>query len=176
MSSPPSVAEAYKVWRSLRFSQWRSDLPLAIAGDPFEYRLRSVTPEQVAAAKHFVGGREGLPYGNVDWLEWIHSRMIIRVSEQPPTKRTLVQAFRIGELGIASLPTEVFVEVGMDIKQRSPFPHTFVAELANDWFGYLPTDKAFSEGSYETLNSPCAVGTAFALADCAVSLLTQLAD
>lgn len=59
--------------------------------------------------------------------------------------RAEVQALRIGDLGIAGIPAEYFVEFQLDIKGRSPFGRTLVAELANGWIGYAPTRKAFEE-------------------------------
>jgi len=37
------------------------------------------------------------------------------------------------------------------VKRRSPFPHTIVSELTNDWIGYEPTEIAFEHEGYETL-------------------------
>ena len=48
------------------------------------------------------------------------------------------------------IPGELFVELGLEIKKRSPFEHTFVVELANDAIGDIPTRKAFEEGGYQT--------------------------
>lgn len=42
-----------------------------------------------------------------------------------------VQALRIGDVGLAALPAEIFVRIGLDIKHWSPAPATFVVELAN---------------------------------------------
>ncbi|MDQ1317786.1 MAG: hypothetical protein QG588_1440 [Candidatus Poribacteria bacterium] len=47
----------------------------------------------------------------------------------------------------------MFVELGLMIKEKSPFEHTYVVELANDYIGYIPTRVAFKEGGYETLNA-----------------------
>jgi neutral ceramidase len=62
----------------------------------------------------------------------------------------ILQAIRIGEQAIVSMPFEVFVEIGLEIKQKSPFPHTFVIELANGGYGYLPTPQQHELGGYET--------------------------
>ena len=60
-----------------------------------------------------------------------------------------VMALRLGDVGIVGLPGEVFCELGMEIKRRSPAAHTLVIELANDAVGYLPTPEAFEQGGYE---------------------------
>ncbi len=88
-----------------------------------------------------------------------------------------VHAFRIGhDTAIVTLPGEVFVDLGLQIKRASPFKHTFVIELANDAPGYIPTEKAFREGSYETVNSRIAPGGGERLAASALEALRSLAD
>jgi neutral ceramidase len=62
----------------------------------------------------------------------------------------LVHAIRIGDQAIVSFPFETFVETGLEIKKKSPFKHTFVIELANGSYGYLPTPKQHELGGYET--------------------------
>ena len=52
---------------------------------------------------------------------------------------------------IATNAGELFVELGLSVKRRSPFPHTVVSELTNDWIGYEPTAQGFSHEGYETL-------------------------
>ena len=49
------------------------------------------------------------------------------------------------------VPGEYFVEYGLSIKEWSPFDQTFVGELANGTFGYIPTLDAFYPGTYETM-------------------------
>ena len=66
----------------------------------------------------------------------------------------------------------------MAIKERSPFETTFVVELANGYVGYVPTEKAFTEGSYETetaRSSLPAPGEGERMVDTAVGLLEGLA-
>jgi hypothetical protein len=69
---------------------------------------------------------------------------------QPDTIQALIVAFRIGELGITSIPFEVFTETGLEIKEKSPFKDTFTIELANGSNGYLPTPRQHDLGGYET--------------------------
>jgi hypothetical protein len=49
-----------------------------------------------------------------------------------------------------------------------------VIELANDAPGYIPTRKAFAEGSYETVNSRIQPGGGEMLVEAAVRLLREL--
>lgn len=59
------------------------------------------------------------------------------------------QVVRFGDAVFCSAPGELFVEWGFEIKKWSPFPYTFIAELANDSVGYIPTYEAFRRGGYE---------------------------
>jgi hypothetical protein len=78
-------------------------------------------------------------------------------------------------VAIVGLPGEIFVELGLAIKRASPFATTLVVELCNDDPAYVPTRKAFSEGSYETVNSLVAPGGGEMLVETAVRLLQELA-
>ncbi|MEI7435204.1 MAG: hypothetical protein WCL16_00180 [bacterium] len=66
-------------------------------------------------------------------------------------ERTLIQAWRIGDIGFASVPGELFVEWGLKIKAESPFPWTFPVTLGGDRMGYLITQQAWLAGGYESL-------------------------
>jgi len=66
-------------------------------------------------------------------------------------QRTLIQAWRIGDIGFASVPGELFVEWGLKIKAESPFPWTFPVFLGGDCLGYLVTPQAWQAGGYESL-------------------------
>ena len=58
------------------------------------------------------------------------------------------------DLALWAAPVELFCEISMGIRSRSPYAHTFYFGYANGWFGYLATRKAFAEGGYETKTSP----------------------
>ena len=66
------------------------------------------------------------------------------------TEGVIIQAIRIGEQAIVSMPFEVLVEIGLEIKAKSPFERTFIIELANGGYGYLPPPNQHELGGYET--------------------------
>jgi hypothetical protein len=70
------------------------------------------------------------------------------------TLATEIQVLRAGDLAIIALPGELFSEYNRMLREASPFPHTLVISLANDYIGYLPTDAAQAEGAYETRMAP----------------------
>ena len=76
----------------------------------------------------------------------------LRFSEPEMTKTedVIIQAIRIGDQAIVSMPFEVLVEIGMEIKEKSPFPRTLIIELANGGYGYLPPPHQHKLGGYET--------------------------
>jgi hypothetical protein len=64
-----------------------------------------------------------------------------------------VQGLRIGPFVLVTFPGEPLVQVGLNIKRRSPFPGTFVAGYSNGHLGYAPTADAYSDEAYEDVNS-----------------------
>jgi hypothetical protein len=73
-----------------------------------------------------------------------------------------------------SLPGEVFVELGLDLKQDSPFPYTMIAELGNGCIGYIPCRRAYPQGNYEVVSARCGEGSGELLVQAAVRMLTQI--
>jgi neutral ceramidase len=85
-----------------------------------------------------------------------------------------VQVITLGQqLALVSLPGEVFVELGLSIKQASPFAYTVIAELANGSIGYIPNKPAYLEGNYEVVSARCAAGAGELLVAAAVKLLHE---
>jgi hypothetical protein len=82
-------------------------------------------------------------------LEEIYARETVLLAKYPPQVSLLVQAMRVGDMAIAAIPCEVFVEIGLDIKRTSPLK-TFTISLANGYNGYLPTVEHHKLGGYET--------------------------
>jgi hypothetical protein len=94
----------------------------------------------------------------------------------PRTLSVPVSAARIGPFAIATNAGELFVEWGISVKKRSPFPHTILSELTNDWVGYEPTELAFQHQGYEALAGANFVSLEGIqkLVDTSVDLLEQL--
>ncbi|QDV27991.1 hypothetical protein [Aureliella helgolandensis] len=72
------------------------------------------------------------------------------LSESPDTVDVPLQTLRIGDLGIAAVPFEVFTEIGLEIKDRCPLSDSFTIELAGGSYGYLPSPAQHELGGYET--------------------------
>jgi hypothetical protein len=147
---------------------------LAVRSETVDVPLQTYTPEQLAKA------REDIPkvgLRQIPFLQEVEAYKILGLELRGGRTMPLeVQVFRLSrDVAIVCLPGEVFVELGLAIKQASPFATTLVVELSNDCPEYIPTRKAFTEGSYETVNSQIASGGGERLVEAAVRLLKALA-
>ena len=74
----------------------------------------------------------------------VFRREVALMRESGDTEATTVlQAWRIGDVGFVSLPGEPFVELGLRIKRESPFSWTYPVGYAGDHLGYLVTPEAW---------------------------------
>ncbi len=134
--------------------------------------LQPVSAEQLARARA-LAPRLGDP--KTDFYARVAATKVLDLHERGSNLTLEVQAFRLDKnTVIVCLPGEVFVELGLAIKHASPFRTTLVVTLCNDRPSYIPTRKAFAEGSYEVENSRVTPGTGESLVETAVALLRQL--
>lgn len=82
--------------------------------------------------------------------ERTYAARVKALDEGPDEIQIPLQVLRIGDLGIAAIPFEVFTEIGLDIKENAAFADAFTIELANSSHGYLPTPRQHKLGGYET--------------------------
>ncbi len=138
------AAEAYKVWRQLDDRQEEVKLAAAVEFPTYRRRTAAEEEERVVA-----GGQTAVEQvGEARAKVYADERA--EVDKLPLDIRTEVQALRIGDLAMVGFPGEFFVEYGLAVKRQSPFARTMTIELANDWIGYVPTDRGLAEGGYET--------------------------
>ncbi|NUM54852.1 MAG: DUF1080 domain-containing protein [Candidatus Hydrogenedentes bacterium] len=98
-------------------------------------------------------------------------------AQQGEARETYLQAIRIGDVAVVGVPAEYFTVLGIEIKRRSPFANTVVAELSNDWIGYVGDRKGYERGGYQTwfgYHSYCEIGTGEAIVDEVVRMLDEL--
>ncbi len=70
----------------------------------------------------------------------------------------LVHGVRLGPVGLVGVPVELFCELGLAIRDRSPYATTLVSAYWNGYRNYLPTDAERERGGYEIDISPFAPG------------------
>ena len=73
-----------------------------------------------------------------------------RAAEGPAEVGVPVQAIRVGDVGIAALPIEVFAETGLELKAKAPWTKAFTISIANGAYGYMPTPAQHRLGGYES--------------------------
>ena len=85
-----------------------------------------------------------------------------------------IHAVRVGSIGFAGAPYEMFGVNGQYIKERSPYAATIVVSCCNDARSYLASDLAFSHGSYEVDIRRYPRGTAEKVAEQFVEMLKEM--
>ncbi|MDP6442427.1 MAG: neutral/alkaline non-lysosomal ceramidase N-terminal domain-containing protein [Pirellulaceae bacterium] len=138
---------ADKTFEQLEGVQYRRRIELAMTQRLLTLDKRRPTPAQVARAKQFLAAADesSLPRRAKPYAAWT-----VKLAEPPFQEELVLQAIRIGDIGITSIPCEVFVEIGLELKAKSPLPLHFTMELANGHYGYLPTPRHHALGGYET--------------------------
>ncbi len=143
---------------------------------PFEFKVRTFD-ESVEDEKVSSYCRKRVPDHAAAIID-VFRRMREKLRDQQgQTRQTVLQVIALGDVAIVGVPAEYFTIFGVDIKRRSPFKHTIVVELANDWIGYLPNLEAHQFGGYQTwmgLHSYAEPGTGERVADQIASMLDEL--
>jgi neutral ceramidase len=93
-----------------------------------------------------------------------------------------MQALRTNEAVFVGAPGEVFVEIGLEVKDRSPLSDTFFAAYTNGCISYIPVPEAYTEGGYEVstsyigyrLPAPVSPLTAQLMVDTSLELIGRL--
>jgi hypothetical protein len=147
---------------------------LAVFDKTLQIPLQEPTPAQLASA-HTMTGR--LADTNVDFYARVATVKTLDLERRGRFVPMEVQVFRFdADTALVCLPGEIFVELGLAIKKASPFKRTFVMTVCNDRPSYVPTRKAFGEGSYEVSNARVQAGAGETLVETAVALLNQLRE
>jgi neutral ceramidase len=81
----------------------------------------------------------------VDCSRWVEK------NPNPSPVRAKQYAARLGDGVFVTFPCEVFSEIGLQVKQRSPLDKTFVFGVAGGMGGYIPTAEEYKEGGYTAL-------------------------
>jgi len=62
---------------------------------------------------------------------------------------TTLHGIRVGSMALIGFPGEPFAEIGVRVREASPFPYTHMAGYSNGVTGYVPTAEEFQRGGYE---------------------------
>ncbi|WP_158858539.1 neutral/alkaline non-lysosomal ceramidase N-terminal domain-containing protein [Lunatibacter salilacus] len=165
------AAEAFKVYQSIQYREW---VPLAVKQTEISLGVRKPNPEELLRAEKIMSEAKG---PNMVSREEVYARETVLIKDFPDQKNIILQAVQLGDLAITAIPCEVFVEIGLEIKKKSPFGTTFNISLANGYNGYLPTPQHHAWGGYETWrarSSYLEVDASNKITDTVMDLLNQL--
>jgi neutral ceramidase len=137
------------------------DAPLRVARETVRVDYH---PEKTAALRGRMKGSTRYFDGEVDVL--LEDNRLVFEAE--------VAVVALGnELAWVGLPGEMFVELGLNLKNASPFRYTMIHSLANGAIGYVPNLKAYPEGSREVQATRCAPGSGERLVEAATRMLAE---
>jgi neutral ceramidase len=139
---------ARKVHAALAKAAYHDHVKLAARYREADIGVRRPGPELLAWAKKALADEPSVP-GKTD-LSAIYAERTLRMAEHPEKLNLPLQAFRIGGVALATMPCEIFCEIGLEFKKRSPVQPAWLVSLAHGYYGYLPSPRQHELGGYET--------------------------
>jgi hypothetical protein len=139
---------ASKVMEAHKTLKWHDHVKLASVQRTLTFERRHPTKEEVAWAES-VKAKRIKPMSTSRYSTYA-TVLAYASPDMPPTIDVIVQTHRIGDLAVATMPFEVFAEIGLELKQRSPIQPLMNISIANGAHGYLPTPEQHKLGGYET--------------------------
>ncbi|MEZ0276902.1 MAG: hypothetical protein ACAH88_18480 [Roseimicrobium sp.] len=130
--------------------KWSPTTKLAAAETVLQLDVRKADAAGLAQAKQILETTPKNKDGQFTDRKAIYARETVKLADYPDKVPVKLQAYRVGDLSIATIPCETFVEIGLDLKKNTPFTRHFTVSLANGYNGYLPTPEQHKLGGYET--------------------------
>ncbi len=137
------AAEVEAMYRRL---DWHGHVPIRMAERTLPLRYRTPDAARLDWARNLTRSMGDRIPGT---LPEVYAWEAIHLHERQQTELKL-QAVRIGGLGIATLPNEVYALTGLKLKAQSPLPVTMNISLANGAEGYIPPPEQHHLGGYTT--------------------------
>lgn len=130
--------------------KWEAEAPLDSEETDLPLAVRKGTAQDLAQAQEWMSSIPKDKDGQWADKKAIYARETVLLADYPDTVSVKLQAHRIGTISVAAIPCEVFVQIGLQLKQTTPFVRHFTISLANGYNGYLPTEQDHAMGGYET--------------------------
>ncbi len=138
---------AQKVYAATAKLQWRDHVALAARYQELPIVTRRPSEELLTWANKILIDR---PKSAKADLPAIYAERTLRMSRHPEKLKLPLQAFRIGDVALGSMPCEIFCEIGLDFKKRSAVQPAWLVSLNHGYYGYLPSPRHHELGGYET--------------------------
>lgn len=142
-----AARDAIRIYRSLGNA---ADATLTVSQSPISLPLaprprREEAEAALAKYAHFTAGVEAKTAD--------YSRRVIASYNEGYTERESLSfeqtVIRLDDVAIVSFPYELFSEIGIAVKEKSPFPHTLSLALGNGAECYFVTESEIPYGGYE---------------------------
>jgi hypothetical protein len=123
---------------------------LAARSTEVSCKLRKPSPEDVKTAEELLRVHKETGKGNPFGFNDLYAPAALILSRTKDREHNAeIAAVRLGSFGLAWMPGEIFVELGREVEDASPFKPTRTIGLTNGSMGYIPTRRAYVEGGYE---------------------------
>jgi hypothetical protein len=140
---------AAETLRLLHGAAFHDEAPLACASEELTVPVRLPDPARVAWARETLAKVEaGEEVEAWDRMFAYGTTLLQDGFGDDPVDQVPVGALRVGDLGFAMEPCELYCQFGLDIKRRSPAPHTAILGQINAALGYCPTLYGTIGGGY----------------------------
>jgi len=133
----------YQASKEVQYHDWT---PLAVAETILTLQRRVPDEELLSWARQLIDNMAATKPQN---QQEVYASEQVYLHENPE-RELVLQAIRVGELGITAIPCEVFGITGLKIKAQSPLTPTINFELANGAEGYIPPPEQHFLGGYTT--------------------------
>jgi neutral ceramidase len=151
------------VQAALDISNMKEDARIAMASQEFKMSLEAPpTLEQAKERLEKAKANADKEMNEKKALNWFTQRelkdaeALVQTLEKGEAELWLsgeIQALAIGDCAIVGMPGEIFVKIGLEIAEKSPFPLTMAIAHTNGSIGYVPTADQVPLGGYEIKNA-----------------------
>lgn len=124
----------------------RPDADLAMLEQRLPLAYRVPDRERLQWARGIVDDLDGR---DPQTREEVYAREQVMLHESQGTE-VVLQALRIGDIAVATTPTETYALTALKLKRQSPLEQLMVLDLANGGDGYIPPPEQHVLGGYNT--------------------------
>ncbi|MBL9115621.1 MAG: hypothetical protein JNJ83_11495 [Verrucomicrobiaceae bacterium] len=159
--------------KSISDVHYETDVPVVMAEQRLHMKYRTPNKQTLEWAQRVMAEAGDRPQRTPTE---VYAKEQILLHELQETD-VVVQALRLGDIGIATTPCETYAVTGLKVKAASPLKHNIVIELANGGDGYIPPPEQHPFGGYNTWPARSAgleVSAEPRIAQAAISLLEKV--
>lgn len=140
---------------ALKNAKWDSKPIFNVASGVSTVKRRQPSEKLLAEVTNLVQNTDYTTLGTTDKasddMARLYAMEVVKLNAyQPYEYNVLIQAIKLGEGTIGTLPGEFFSETGLKLKKEASSKYYFSIALANAMIGYVPPADQFSLGGYET--------------------------